>query len=56
MGDKIEEAREFLKAVGMPKEHQITGPDIRSGDRGADVVEPLGPQPSHVPAAVVDDP
>lgn len=22
MGDKIEEAREFLKAVGMPKEQQ----------------------------------
>ena len=40
--------------IGADKEHQIAG--LWTAGRGADVIEPLGPQAAHIPAAVIDDP
>ena len=42
------------RVIGADKEHQITG--LWTAGRGADVIEPLGPQAAHIPAAVIDDP
>ena len=40
--------------IGADKEHQITG--AGAARPGADVIEPLGAQPAHIPAGVIDDP
>ena len=42
------------RVIGADKEHQIAG--LWTAGRGADVIEPLGPQAAHIPAAVIDDP
>ena len=42
------------RVIGADKEHQIAG--LWIAGRGADVIEPLGPQAAHIPAAVIDDP
>ena len=42
------------RVIGADKEHQIAG--LRIAGRGADVIEPLGPQAAHIPAGVVDYP
>ena len=42
------------RVIGAFEEHQITGFG-RTGRR-TDVIEPLGSQPAHIPAGVIDDP
>ena len=42
------------RIIGAFKEHQITGFG-RTGRR-TDVIEPLGSQPAHIPAGVIDNP
>ena len=42
------------RVIGADKEHQIAR--FRVAGRGADVIEPLGPQAAHIPAGVIDHP
>ena len=42
------------RVIGADKEHQIAG--LWIAGRGKDVIEPLGPQAAHMPAAVIDHP
>ncbi len=42
------------RVIGAFEEHQITGFG-RTGRR-TDVIEPLGSQPAHIPAGVIDNP
>ena len=44
------------RVIGALEKHQITGPRVRGGNRGADVVKARRAQPADVPAAVIDDP
>ena len=42
------------RVIGAFEEHQITG--FGRAGRRTDVIEPLGAQPAHIPAGVIDDP
>ena len=42
------------RVVGADEKHQIAGLGVAGG--GAVVVEPLGSQPSHIPAALIEHP
>ncbi len=42
------------RIIGAFEEHQITG--FGRAGRRTDVIEPLGSQPAHIPAGVIDDP
>ena len=42
------------RVIGAFEEHQITG--FGRTDRRTDVIEPLGSQPAHIPAGVIDNP
>ena len=41
------------RVIGADKEHQITGPG--AARPGADIIKPLRPQPSKIPAALIVD-
>ena len=42
--------------ISSDKKHKVAGLGLRTGNRGADVVQALRSQPSHVPAGMIDDP
>ena len=35
---------------------QVAGPGVLAGNRGGDVQKPVGGQPPHIPAGMIDDP
>ena len=47
----VAHARGVISAL---EKDQIAG--LWTAGRGADVIEPLGPKPAHIPAGMIDDP
>lgn len=42
--------------IGAFEKDQVAGFCLGAGYRGTDVVKPLGAEPPHIPAGMIDDP